>query len=413
MNNKTKILFSTLIIGAIASIPINVFADGVSDARNELNSIKNQIKQNESQIESVENEVSAKMEEINILNESISTYTAELEELQTKKDEINKEIETLESNLQNSAQLYNSAEDLYTTRLRAIYENGMPSMVNILINSEGLSDFFSKMNVYTSILEYDQSIINNMKNQKEYVDNIKKDISDQKLQLEQLEYDVQKSTTALENTKNQKQAKVNELSNSKTKLLAASKILLEQEEAAENKLQEELNKYYSSGNNYGGTFSGIFQWPTPGNTRITANFGWYSPNGYSSWHSGTDIGVGIGTPVLAAEDGKVILATVVTSDPNGPYYTNSNGVSIKDHRFVASNGYGYGNFVLIDHGTRNGIKYSTRYAHLSSVAVSNGQVVSKGQVIGYSGNTGNSFGAHLHFEIRENGTCVNPMNYYN
>ncbi|MDO4282655.1 MAG: peptidoglycan DD-metalloendopeptidase family protein [Clostridia bacterium] len=413
MKIKGKMICSTFIIGSIATLSIHVYADAVSDARNELNSIKNQIKENSQQIESVESEVESKLEEINLLEESISNYTSELETLQSKKDEINKEIETLENNLQNSAQLYNSAEDLYTTRLRAIYENGMPSMVNILVNSEGISDFFSKMNVYTSILEYDQSLINNMKNQKEYVDSIKKSIGDQKLQLEQLEYDVQKSTTALENTKSQKEAKVSELSNSKTKLLAASKILLEQQEAAEDKLQEELNKYYNSGNNYGGTFSGIFQWPTPGCTIITANFGWYSPNGYSSWHSGTDIGCGMGTPVLAAEDGKVVTATVVTSDPNGPYYTNSSGLAIKDHRFVASNGYGYGNNVLIDHGAgSNGIKYSTRYAHLSTVVVSSGQVVRKGQVIGYSGNTGNSYGAHLHFEIRENGTCVNPMSYF-
>lgn len=414
MKNKTKVLYSSLIIGSIATIHVNVLADSLTDAKNQLNSIKTQIQQNESQIKSVESEVSAQMDAINALNESISTYTAELESLQEKKEEINKKIEELENTLQNSAQLYNSAEDLYTTRLRAIYENGMPSMVNILVSSEGVSDFFSKMNVYASILEYDQSLINNMKNQKEYVDGIKKSISDQKLQLEQLEYDVQKSTTALENTKNAKQAKVNELSNSKTKLLAASKILLEQQESAENKVQEELKKYYSTGNTYGGTFTGIFQWPTPGTTTITANFGWYSPSGYSSWHSGTDIGVKTGTPVLAAEDGKVVSATVVTSDPNGPYYTNASGVAIKDHRFIASTGYGYGNNVLIDHGAgSNGIKYSTRYAHLSSVTVSPGQVVKKGQVIGYSGNTGNSYGAHLHFEIRENGTCVNPMKYFN
>lgn len=413
MKNKTKILFSALVVTIGCSMPINVYGDAVSDARNELNSIKSQIDKNASQIKDVEKEVEKKLDEINILDESISSYTSELEKLKAKEDEINSEIEKLESNLQNSAQLYNSAEDLYTTRLRAIYENGMPNMVNILINSEGVSDFFSKLNVYTSILEYDQTLINNMKNQKEYVDDIRKNISDQKLQLEQLEYDVQKSTTALENTKSAKKAKLNELSNSKTKLLAASKILLEKQQAAEDHLQAELNKYYNSGNNYGGTFSGIFQWPTPGCTRITANFGWYSPNGYSSWHSGTDIGVGIGTPVLAAEDGKVVTAMHVTNDPNGPYYTNASGQSIKDHRFVASNGYGYGNNVLIDHGKgTNGVKYSTRYAHLSSLTVSAGQVVRKGQVIGYSGNTGNSFGAHLHFEIRENGTCVNPMGYF-
>ena len=409
MKNKQGIFSKIVVFSTVAALSFHnlVYADSLSDAREELNNIKEEISANEEQIKSVEDEVAVQMAEIDVLNDNIATYTSNLEELQDKINTINEEIDTLENNLQNSAQLYNSAEDTYTTRLRAIYENGMPSMLTILINSEGISDFFSKLSVYTSIVEYDQALVTNMKNQKEYVDGIKKDISDQKLQLEQLECDVQKSTTELENSKAAKEAKVSELSISKTKLLAASKLLLEQQEAAEVKLQEELNKYYSSGDNYGGTFSGIFQWPTPGNTNITANFGWYSPGGYPSWHTGTDIGVKIGTPVLAAEDGKVISATVVTSDPNGPYY---NGV--KDHRLVAANGYGYGNNVLLDHGQgSNGIKYSTRYAHLSVVTVSPGQIVTKGQVIGYSGNTGNSYGAHLHFEIRENGSCVNPMGY--
>ncbi len=413
MSKKTKLFFSMLLINILMFSKLYVFADAISEARDKLNEIKSQIEENDSQIEKVEKEVERKLAEIDVLNEDISVHTSELETLQGKKDETMEKIKTLENNLQNSAQLYNSAEDMYTTRLRAIYENGMPNIVSILLNSEGISDFFSKLNVYTSILEYDQSLINNMKNQKEYVDGIKKDISNQKIQLEQLEYDVEKSTKELEDIKSQKQDKVDELGVSKTNLLAASKLLLEKQEEAENNLQEELRKYYSSGNSYGGTFSGIFQWPTPGITRITGDFGWYSPNGYQSWHSGTDIGCGMGTPVLAAEDGKVVLANFVTSDPNGPYYTNSYGQTVKDHRFVESTGYGYGNFILIDHGTgENGIKYSTRYAHLSSIAVSDGDIVVKGQVIGYSGNTGNSYGAHLHFEIRENGTCVDPMSYF-
>ena len=97
-------------------------------------------------------------------------------------------------------------------------------------------------------------------------------------------------------------------------------------------------------------------------------------------HTGIDIGVSYGTPIHAAASGQVIYAGWME---------------------------GYGNLVFIDHG--RGI--STGYAHQSSIAVSNGQSVTQGQVIGYVGCTGHCFGPHLHFEVRVNGTPVDPLGY--
>ena len=101
---------------------------------------------------------------------------------------------------------------------------------------------------------------------------------------------------------------------------------------------------------------------------------------WGSLHPGIDIGVGMGTPIHAAASGRVISAS----------YSG-----------------GYGNLVVIDHG--NGL--ATAYAHQSSMAVSPGQQVSQGQVIGYVGSTGFSTGPHLHFEVRVNGSPVDPMGY--
>jgi murein DD-endopeptidase MepM/ murein hydrolase activator NlpD len=97
-------------------------------------------------------------------------------------------------------------------------------------------------------------------------------------------------------------------------------------------------------------------------------------------HEGIDIGVGDGTPIHAAASGRVIYAGWME---------------------------GYGNLVAIDHG--RGI--STAYGHQSSIAVSNGETVSQGQVIGYVGCTGHCFGPHLHFEVRINGSPVDPLGY--
>lgn len=404
---RTFIAFSVISISF--NLTMSCFANSVTDAQNELNSIKQQISANESQISAVESEVQGYLDEIEVLDSQIATYTDKLDELQTQIDTINSQITKYQNDLQNSAQLYNSAEDIYTTRLRTIYENGIPSVFEILVSSDGIGDFFSKLNVYTSVLEYDQSLIGNMKTQKEYVDYLKSGIEEGKLSVEQLSYDYEKSASELQDVKSQKESKVSSLNSSKTKLLAASKILLEEQEEAEANLQAEIKKAAATIGQNNQLFSDVFVWPTT-SSYITGSFGWYSPGGYQTWHSGTDIGVSIGTQVFAAASGTVLRAVTVTSDPNGPYTS----AGYKDHSYSAANGYGYGNYVMLDNGLdSSGRRIYTIYGHLSSVSVSQGQTVSQGQIIGYSGNTGNSYGGHLHFEVRVNNQAVNPMSYFN
>ena len=118
-------------------------------------------------------------------------------------------------------------------------------------------------------------------------------------------------------------------------------------------------------------------WPLPGHTYISCNFGDDDAYG-NSGHRGTDIPAPEGTPILAAHSGTVIISG----------WNNS-----------------YGNQVLLD----NGAGLSTRYAHMTQTAVAAGEAVTAGQVIGYVGNTGDSTGFHLHFEVMQNGVRVNPM----
>ena len=121
---------------------------------------------------------------------------------------------------------------------------------------------------------------------------------------------------------------------------------------------------------------------------ISCNFG--DPDGIDgSPHGGTDFPAAKGTPIYAVADGIVSAARAMSS---------------------------YGNCVQISHGTADdGNNYATLYAHMSSIAVSEGQTVTKGQVIGYVGNTGavsgKNGGYHLHLELRINGSRVNALNY--
>jgi murein DD-endopeptidase MepM/ murein hydrolase activator NlpD len=131
------------------------------------------------------------------------------------------------------------------------------------------------------------------------------------------------------------------------------------------------------------TVSGLIY---PVNSYITSSYGMrvHPIYGYYDLHDGTDFAAGCGTPVQAAASGEVLSA----------YYSE-----------------GYGNQVLVDHGVVDGVSLSTSYSHLTSFAVSAGEEVQQGEVIGYAGTTGYSTGCHLHFMVYENGDTVDPMSW--
>ena len=131
----------------------------------------------------------------------------------------------------------------------------------------------------------------------------------------------------------------------------------------------------------------LFAWPLAAHT-ITA--GWYYSDG--KLHRAIDLRAAVGTPVYAAEDGTV------------DWVQAWDGHSTRGDQ-------SYGNLVRIRHADYNGGKLQTLYAHLKESKVKYGQAVKEGELIGYSGNTGNSTGPHMHFEVRLNGTRCNPLNW--
>jgi len=166
---------------------------------------------------------------------------------------------------------------------------------------------------------------------------------------------------------------INEISNATNSLQVVAK---EREESLTELKQELLDKEARMA-------SRPSIWPTMGD--ITSRFGWRnSPdgNGSSDYHPGIDIANSIGTPIVATADGKVV---------------------------ISGRSSGYGNLIQIDHG--NGI--STLYGHNSQLLVQVGQMVKKGQIISYMGSTGYSTGSHVHYEVRVNGTAVDPSNFLN
>ena len=400
-NQNMKIAISMflfiLVLPALFSI---VKADAASDYQKKIQELQKQQEANKNKITSVEQKVDDYNKELETIDSDIANYSKNLEELQIKLDEINETIKTYEDSLQNSAQQYNSAQDIYTTRLRAIYENGIPNVMDLLFTSNGIAEFFSRMNVYSSVLDYDKSLIGNIKSEKEYKDKIKEEIEEEKLEINQLTYDKEKTAGSLEAAKTYREAKVDSLNSDKTDLEKKNELLKQQEIAAKKKMEEEIAKALAAklaagkkNSNFNGVFNGQFTWPVPGVYQINAM---YKDKEYLSLvgmqHTGFDIGAGSGRAVVATADGEVDVAK----------YNNG----------------GYGYYLLIDHGkiSSDGSTYRTLYGHNSTLLVSEGQKVTKGQKIALSGNTGNSSGAHLHFEVRKykggSFSTIDPMNYF-
>ncbi len=127
-------------------------------------------------------------------------------------------------------------------------------------------------------------------------------------------------------------------------------------------------------------------WLWPADGPLTSRYGYRTHPIYGDrrFHAGIDIGAGYGNPVSASQAGTVVYA---------------------------GSARGYGTLVLISHGTRDGKDLATGYAHMSSLLVSEGQTVSRGQTVGRVGNEGNSTGPHLHFEVRLDGDPVDPLDY--
>ena len=196
--------------------------------------------------------------------------------------------------------------------------------------------------------------------------------------------EAEKQTVVLTNTRTVYENQKNSLSESEKQLNAQIETYKKQQEELEN-----LIRYTISGSTYELKYSGgVMIWPTLESSYITSPYGsrLHPIQGVIKNHDGIDIGGKLGDPVYAAADGIVIYSQYNTG--------------------------GYGNMVMIDHGLNtNGVKIVTLYAHGNKLLKSVGETVKQGDIIMEMGSTGNSTGPHVHFEVRENGTHVDPKNY--
>ena len=366
------------------------------------NNIDEQISITESQIEILETKM-------NLLEESIGVLEDNIKETELKIEETTQRIAEKEADITAKQDEYDTVYANFRQRLRALYVQGNKTELELLFSAESYTDMLMAMESRKRIAQYDTSKMEELVLQKQELEaalvGIQQDRNDLQSAKDLLELNrtkQEKNRQQLEDSRTEIEEMRAELAEQRAAADALAQNYAAQEQQANQQQAEILAAMQDAKKQMDAVFAelaklsqmedyvgGEFQWPLPGYSMITSTFG--ETRGYYSggkWvndvHTGTDIsGSGVyGKPVVAANSG-VVYAVV-----------NSN--------------YGYGNYVIIDHGGG----YSTLYAHCSSLAVQKGQVVIRGDVIAYVGSTGNSTGPHLHFEVRINGKAVDAMQYF-
>lgn len=379
----------------------------------------------EAQIKAVESKANELHTQISAINNEITTLTTEYNQLRVEIYQKNKSIQTANVLIAQNEKHIADNKNLLSAKLRSAYMNGNESTLKILMGADSLASFLTRLEMMKRTSESDKKTIESFKEKvtalnraRVQLEEDKKIIVIKQNQVVETRNKFVQQKATLEVTQAQYQATIADI---ETKYAGVESYVasldksssvyqnyitqLEQERAAADKaLDDFIKNYYatqttldvdnggssgSSGSSGGSSYyesNDTWAWPV-GNISYYISAGYLDPEYRASIgmdHYGLDItGSGFfGTPIYAARAG-----TVVTSGWSD---------------------WGYGYHVIIDHGDG----FMTVYGHNSQLAVSEGQSVSKGQLIAYAGSTGFSTGPHLHYEVRYNGETVDPAQYH-
>jgi len=271
----------------------------------------------------------------------------------------------------------------YTSkRIVQIYKHKRNSYIEFLLNSDDINSFLDRLYFENIIIAYDRKKLRETKTVAREILALKSKIELQKRNLEASLITINKQKHDIEYAISKNERLIEKLKTDRAAWEKSERELAKQSKAITQMINNEVKKTQKEGVSI--TVSGGFTKPVPG--RITSPFG---PRIHpifkrKIFHSGIDIGAPYGTPIRAANSGRVIFVG---------WYN------------------GYGKVVIIDHGNIEGLPTTTLYAHMSTTLVKQGSHVAKGTVVGKVGTTGYSTGPHLHFEVRQKGNPVNPLRF--
>jgi murein DD-endopeptidase MepM/ murein hydrolase activator NlpD len=346
----------------------------IEHAKQEEGVLTTKIQSFSNRIDSLQGEIQATQDRLDRAQSSLDRQKNELLEVRDRLEVARDRLARLRSELA-------TARRLLAERLVEIYKSDTPDALTVVLEADGFEDLLERTEFLERISDQDREITDRVRG-------LRDQAQDQAVELAKLEERAQLAAERILRERDQIASAQNQLLSSRDQLASAradkrgalASVRAEKNEAMEDLASLEAEQARVAGALQGSPGpikqgSGQLIWPLNG--PVTGVFGEVRPG---HLHSGVDIAVPEGTPIRAADSGRVALMGWVG---------------------------GYGNYTCVQHTA----SMSTCYGHQSSFATSNGASVTQGQVIGYSGNTGNSTGPHLHFEVRINGSPVDPMGY--
>lgn len=436
MNKLKRILCAMLCVCMISipmAIPTVVSAeDSISDLEQQLQQLEQENQKYQKILDDTKSDIAEKEEYKSALVSKVQVLDEKIAVTREKISSLNDDIKEKQDAYDKGLSEVEDQFDALANRLRILYMSGNATDLEIIFGAKDFSDLIDKMELVKSLANSDKELISEIQTkldelstQKESLEADKKDLETQQSSLKSDQDEFNKlisdndeilknlyaSNSKAQNSLESAALKSDEIESKISEYYAAQKAAAEQAaQAAQSSSSSSggssgsssssSSGSSSSGSSSSGSSSVIvpsgsgFAWPTPG--FVSRSSEWFEDREVYN-HGGIDIaGAGImGTPVVAAADGTVIA-------------TNSSCTHNWGKSYSCGCGGGYGNYVMISHAGGK----MTVYGHLTSLTVSTGQSVSRGQVIGYVGSTGNSTGPHLHYECRLNGVRYNPMSEY-
>lgn len=419
MKNRLKIITAIMLTLIFCMQPVcNVQAteeSNLSEAQQEKKTLENDLQKAKELIDSLKGSKEDIQSEVEKLDKQLNEISGKVKEFESRLSKKRQEIADTESALNKAKEQEKKQYRNMKKRIQFMYENGQTSYVEMLLSADSFTDFLNAVEYITQISQYDRKMLKKYQNMQVTIADTQKTLETDYASLQSLQAKVQEEKQAVAALESAKKGELNDVADDLTdaqtvakayeaeiqaqneviaQIQAAQKRAAEQQAAQQQAQAAEENQGATdaagenqntaqnttpSGN---GQSTGSMMWPCPSSKRVTSDYGpRTSPtNGASSNHKGIDIGAAYGADIVAADGGTVLVAT----------YSSSGG-----------------NYVIIDHG--GGL--CTVYMHASSLTVSAGQTVSKGQVIAKVGSTGISTGNHLHFGVTLNGVYVSPWGY--
>lgn len=405
LTNNAKFLIAFLTVLLIIQVPIT-YATSLSELKDEKkeadeqkSQINSEIKEKSTEINTIESKLEELVAQIEALSVKITTTNTEITTVKADIEEANENIKALKEEIAILQEKINQRDELLQERARAIQENGTVNYLDVLLGANSFVDFIDRFSAVNTLIEADRQIMREQQDDQKLLEEQKVVLENTKKELEDKQAELQSLKDSLSTQKAQKDQYIDQLEAEQEKLQSEKKLLEEeyseylnlsqkldrQIKEEQQRILEELRK--QNAGKIPNTSDGSFMIPTNG--RLTSPWGWRNLGFGAEFHYGIDLANSTGTPIVSSAGGIVTYAAPLST---------------------------YGNAIIITHSI-NGQVFTTVYAHLSSIQVSTGQTVSKGQQIGLMGSTGRSTGPHLHFEIHtgpwngQKAGNVNPLRY--